>query len=658
MLDLIGCLVLAVYLLVGCAAAGALFPQRGVLWRGWFGCAAGLLLFMWLPALFAFTLDFTMSAQWTALGAAAVVGLFSGVKLLLNSRKSGNPELLASETNASEPIRAFVILIPILTLIAAYLQYTHTLRPVGDSLHVGQSTYGDLSLHLSIATSLRNASFPPEYALLPGTRLAYPFLVDTLSTSLMLWGLPLRWAFIIPSTLMCAVVFTGILLLAHRITHSEKLAALALLLMVFCGGFGFLYSWDRIGLDPSRFTDIFTQFYRAPANLVDMNIRWSNLLVDMWVPQRTFLGGWVVLLPALSLVLDLPDSRSQRRDAIVLGLFAGGMPLVHTHSFLALGLFSAGYLVWCCVFRKGDRSRFRTLSSCIIYLIITLALALPQLFAFTFGQSSAEGFVRFHFNWVNTNADGLKDSYLYFWIKNVGPPMLLILLMLFDLPAEHKPIAYGAFLIFIAAELVEFQPNDYDNNKLFYVWYLMALPCALAFGARLFRRLKGIRARYVIAGAFVLVSVFSGVLSVIREGVSDYELYSANAVSMAQYVEDNTLPDSVILTATNHNNPISAVAGRKVVCGPDVYLFFHGLDYKEKAADVTRFYTDPQHSQYVVEDNNVAYVLVGDYERAIPGLDEDSIKQMYTLVFEAGNYRLYKVGEAGALVTPYDEPQG
>ena len=68
-----------------------------------------------------------------------------------------------------------VVLVAPLVILSGYLQYTHTLRNVGGALHVGQSTYGDLCLHLGIATSLRNAPFPPTYSLLPGAlRLIVP----------------------------------------------------------------------------------------------------------------------------------------------------------------------------------------------------------------------------------------------------------------------------------------------------------------------------------------------------------------------------------------------------------------------------------------------------------------------------------------------------
>ena len=35
------------------------------------------------------------------------------------------------------------------------------------------------------------------------------------------------------------------------------------------------------------------------------------------------------------------------RELVLLGLFAGGLPLAHTHSYLALVLFSAGACAYC-----------------------------------------------------------------------------------------------------------------------------------------------------------------------------------------------------------------------------------------------------------------------------------------------------------------------
>ena len=67
-------------------------------------------------------------------------------------------------------------------LILGYICNGRTLiRNVDGALHVGQSTYGDLCLHLGIATRAeKRRPFPPTYTLLPGARLlCYPFLADS-----------------------------------------------------------------------------------------------------------------------------------------------------------------------------------------------------------------------------------------------------------------------------------------------------------------------------------------------------------------------------------------------------------------------------------------------------------------------------------------------
>ena len=45
--------------------------------------------------------------------------------------------------------------------------------------------------------------------------------------------------------------------------------------------------------------EIFTGYYQTPTNMPDLNLRWVNVICDMMIPQRTLLGGWMALLPAL-----------------------------------------------------------------------------------------------------------------------------------------------------------------------------------------------------------------------------------------------------------------------------------------------------------------------------------------------------------------------
>ena len=66
-------------------------------------------------------------------------------------------------------------------------------------MYSSQATYGDMSMHLSFITSLaRQGDFPPDYSLLPGHPLCYPFLGDSVSASLLLCGAPLTFSYACP----------------------------------------------------------------------------------------------------------------------------------------------------------------------------------------------------------------------------------------------------------------------------------------------------------------------------------------------------------------------------------------------------------------------------------------------------------------------------
>ena len=647
----------AVYLLSGYVVIRSLLPGKRLPARLWLGAALGILLMMWLPALLAFFFRFSVKAHMLALIPLCALTLLCHFGL----RDKRAPVRAFSAADRRLLILMACVALP-LTALGAYLQYTHVLRPVDGALHVGQSTYGDLPLHLGIISSLRNASFPPDYSILPGERLVYPFLMDSFSTSFMLMGMNLRWAAIFPAILMMGLVFSGYMILADRMSDGRGSVAVWAMLFVFVnGGLGFLYSVDTLGvsngssdLNPlqagtwlDRLETILYGWYQTPANHADFtyyNLRWSNLIVDMLIPQRTFLGGWCILLPCVYLLYDGfmdREGRISARQAALLGVMAGGLPLLHTHSFLALGLLSAGWLVYDLI-----RSRGKTCLSWLLYGGVACLLAAPQLFFWTFRHTAGNsGFVRFQFNWVNNSGgNGLRDGYLTFWIKNVGLPLILLILSLFDKNKKRRMIAAGAFVIFIVSELLLFQPNEYDNNKLFYVWWALCAVLAADYAVALYDRLRGLRSRYVLAAITAVCCFATGTLSIARECVSDYQMFGEEAVKTARYVEENTPEHCTFMTWTQHINPVSALAGRDIVCGPGLWLYWHGYDLSAREQDIRDFYADPAAHEDILRKYGVDYILVGDYERSSLRIDDDALDELYPKVFESewGTMRVYR----------------
>ena len=641
---MLGFVLLAAFLASGCALMDALLRRQGRMTRLWLGLSCGFAMMMWFPSLFAFALDFTWVAQ--ALGAGVAVGLGAFAQVKARFRRDSDLQE-APRSDREPPVWLVLLLVVPFTLLMAVLQYTHTLRPVDGALHVGQSTYGDLNLHLGIATGLKNASYPPEYTILPGTRLGYPFLMDALSGSMYLCGTPLRWAFIVPGTLMSALVFWGYLMLAWRLTGGGKrAAALSFVLLFLNGGLGFCYVLDQAGLDPSRLISCMNDFYKAPANLVDKNIRWVNVIVDMMLPQRTLLSGWMMVIPALFLLQEAASS-GERKWFWLLGAWGGAMPMIHTHSFLALGLISAGVMTYTLAEEKNPAKKRRLLAGFLCYGGLALLLAAPQLLTWSVPQTVKGGSLRLQFNWVNWNGGGLIDGYFWFWIKNVGPVYLFLLPGALYAKKRGRAFALGAGLLWLVAEFILFQPNVYDNNKLFYVAYMTLLPLAATYLVALYDRMRGLPGRRLLAGVFAIVCVLSGMLSVAREARSDYQLYSAEAVQAAQWIDEHAPQDAVVLTSDNHNNAVSSLAGRKIVCGTASFLYYHGVDYSAQRSAQKAMFEQPAQSAELFSQYGVDYIYISNYERANYAVDEETIANSYPLVYENDEVRIYAVGNAG-----------
>lgn len=626
------------YLMAGTVCACVVLWDKSPLLRVWLGCSFGMLLFMWLPALAAFFVRFTVLAEQIALGLLLVITATAVFYWMKHPKK-----LRGMEKGDRGMLVALLCFVLPLTALSAYLQHTHTLRDVDGALHVGQSTYGDLCMHLSIATGLRGSALPAEYIILPGSPLGYPLLTDATGTSLLLLGMPVRWALILPGTVMSGLVYIGFLLLAREMTGKTSAAVIAGALLFFNGGLGFLYDFDLSGNDYSKISEIFSGYYMTPANQPDYNLRWSNLVADLLLPQRTFLGGWCLLLPALYFAREAFGS-GQRRMFLLVALFGAALPLVHTHSFVALALYSGGALVYRLIVQKDMRRKLLTGSA--IYLGIVVVTAVPQLLAFTLRQASNEGFISFHFNWVNNTANGFVDFYPWFWLKNIGLPLIAMVCALLDFRKRDRMDLIGAAMIFIVAELVLFQPLDYDNNKLFYVWYLLMLPSAANWCVSVWDKLKGGRARVLLAAVFLTGSTLSGALSIAREVISDYELFSASAARAGTFIEENTDPDDMFITGQYHNNPVYALAGRKVVCGPPLFLYWHGLDYTGREAAVRAFYQDPVNNLDLLTEYDVKYIVLTWQERNDIGANEAALDTLFDVVYDDGSYRIY--GVAGA----------
>ena len=668
------------FLFFGVMSIRFLLPRHRPLNRLWLGMSLGLLEEMWLPAIGA--LWFTFGAEAHVFGAATGCALTLLCWFLRDRRATAE-----WDAKEDELLKQLLILGIPLTILAAWLQYTHVMRvDAAGNWRVGQSTYGDLPMHMSFITGLVGKQFPADYPFYPGSRLSYPFLTDSLSSTFYLLGSSLQAAVTFPATLMMALCYMGVIVLARDMTAGKKTALLAAALFFLNGGLGFLYDFDlaggtweaeegaplltRIGQTVSgwfsgvseRVDHILTGYYKTPTNQPDPNnLRWSNVICDLMVPQRTLLGGWCMVIPCFYLLNTefrprLIDEENSGRGLILLGIWAGALPLVHTHSFLALVLASFGAMCYDLI--HGDpkammlrRRRGTILLQYVLYAAIAAALAVPQLVSFTFAQAFRGGdgsFLTFQFNWVNNpGGRGMRDLYLWFYIKNIGLPFLALIAALFDKKPRNRRIFAMVIPIVLAAEFIRFQPNEYDNNKLFYLAWLLCCMIVADWCSRLRERLKGFSGRRALAVIAAVITFLSAGLTIWRECVSDYVAFSSDAVEAGEYVKENTPRNAVFVTGTQHLNPVLSIAGRTIVCGPDLWLYWHGFDTRERQAEIAEFYENPETNMDVPERYGAKYVYVSSYERNSYDVDEEALGRVGLKIFENREASIYLLPENG-----------
>lgn len=727
--NIIGTLYFLSFQLCGILISLRIIKSEKLYFRILIGTVLGSVGLHWSPILFSFIFEFTKTSHICGIVFFVLITAFiymitdsdkdktmSSKNKTYRNKSSKKPSKLtpvSKDSIINYPV--LLVAVPLFILFCIML-WNHTIVPKNGAMYTGQCTFGDMNMHLGFITSIANQhTFPPYYSILPDTRLAYPFLSDAISSSVYIWGSSLKYAYMLPMWLAILQVMLGMYSFAVDWLKSKWKAFLAFVLFFFNGGFGIIYFLNG----KYSFNDLIKGFYNTPTNLIDYNVRWTNTIVDMLLPQRATLFGWALLFPALCLI-HKAWTANKKQYFIIAAFIAGSLPMVHTHSFLALGMICFGWLLadlaersksisWnnderttskikiiltiiiaagliifsvlsavqsgsqpvedkilmaFCLFgfaillcsgiyfwiRSPKDLRKTLLTTWGIFLVIVLATALPQLFYWTFRQVSNGSMLHGHFNWSNTGE--AAEPYILFYLKNIG--LTGILFIPAWILAKKKNIArvFPALIIWFAAELIVFQPNDYDNNKLLLAAYML-ICCFVADAVcewlgHLNKNTAMKALKYCISVVLICAFTISAVLTMMREvysgtdGVS-YELYSKEMVDVCKYIEENTPADSVILTSNNHNNAVSSLTGRNIVCGTSSFLFYHGVNYEDREANLNSMYCNPDENENLYSEYGVDYVLVSQTEYTdFPGLNEDALYSKYTCEYSTQSVRLYR----------------
>lgn len=523
----------------------------------------------------------------------------------------------------------------VLVLILGYLHYTHDLQPKTDGIYSAGGAWGDMAFHFSLANSfLLGDNFPPKYPVYSGWPLGYPFESDLLAATLATLGEPLHDAFWLSAAWASLALVVLLYQLYNALTGENRRMGgfLAVLLVLFSGGFGFYYFFQSVITGGDVQEALLKLDY---AHIVDKGIHYTNITTAMLVPMRTQLFGMVVGLAVLLLVVRAQQQNQNRsRMLLAAGALAGLLPLIHGQSFLTIGFVVTVWALW-------EHQRWREWAWFYLPLAI---LAVPQLLWIQqhLQASSATNvnIITVQLGW-KSQATNLQ-SWIWWWVKNAGLFAILTPIALACAPRKFRAQYVPFLAIFVLTNLFSFQPHDYDNIKyLAYVQVFSAITVG-AFLNGLWARGRAIQTLMLI---LVIVSILAGGLSVARETQLSWQLADNQAIAFAQAVHEQTPPEAIFLTASNHNHPVPMLAGRTILLGYKGWLWTHGINYSQRERDVLEMYAGGPHARELLQQYKVSYVSIGPSERQeFANLNEDFFQRNFPKVQSTGAHQLYRTG--------------
>jgi hypothetical protein len=448
-------------------------------------------------------------------------------------------------------------------LIVIYIYATRVLAPDASGVIISRGgLYGDTAFHNAQITSFASQGVPVPNPLYAGVPLRYPFLVNFYAACLMKLGMSLRAASVLPQIFNFLGFITLFHLFAKKIT-TQTGVFFSFLILLLGWGFGFVdYFKDSIANGSWAITKEYTN---------DMQLfRMQNIITGLILPQRGLLSGFVIGL--LLTVCFLYDEKPlNRKQGIWLGIFLGILPLWHVHSFLFMAFSS---LIWCWFRYRKDWKP--SLEGILMFGSISLVLAFP--FMLWFSEQISSSF-RWQWGWTQPDLNPVL-----FWVANTG---LVIPIAALSLQQESIRSRYyifvPAFIVFMVANLIVFQPWDWDNVKLFVWVFLFASILAGSYLSVIFSRKFAFKALVTI---ILITLTASGLISIIRlvSPAYVYTIYDQYDLALAEWVKENTSPFSTFLISDVPAHPVTGLTGRSAYLGYPGYVWVHGIPFRKRLA--------------------------------------------------------------------------
>ncbi len=511
------------------------------------------------------------------------------------------------------------------------LLFRTTLFVTQDGLIAGhRNIWGDWAQHLGDVCSFAfGDNFPPTHPRLAGLPFAYHYLTSVTVASMAALGMDPIAALPLHSFIFCIFVALSVYAFAKRLTARGDVAAISLLLFLVGGGLGWTLTLKDVLHAPHPLTELFLKPWDGAAQL-DQNYRWLNVFFSLVYPQRAFLYGIPLGLCVVTLLAIASARPARRRFFLAAGLIAGALPLAHLGTFLSLALITPFLFLM-----FPSRGWFWFFGAWIV-------VAVPQLWVQQGGGPGAAGAIRFHWGWV-TGA----DSWPWFWLKNLGAfiPLLGSALVDRELLERAPTRVLWAFMpIFPIANLIAFQPWDWDNSKILVYGFLAACVLVSAALMKLWREFPSLPVRAFLAATIVTMTL-SGVLENAAQllGRDRHLMLTTEEMEVASAVRSKTEPHAIFAAGLQHNHPVPVLGGRRVLTSFPGWMWSQGAVTAQREHDLREIFAFGPGARGLLAKYHVDYVVIGPNETEKMGADAGAFRNAFPAIVETASYTIFDV---------------
>jgi hypothetical protein len=550
--------------------------------------------------------------------------------------------------------RLEAVLTGICMLVACLLMWRTLRIDAADRLYVGISVFSDFGPHLAVIRSFSfGHNFPTEYPHFPDGSARYHFMFQFLAGNLEYLGLPLDWAFNVPSVLGFVCCCLGLYALAVVITGSRAAGVLAVLFFFFRSSFVWLdllgkHSpgdwWSAVWkndefIGRTRHEDwglwnqnIFVNQRHLPFALT---LLWFSLVLcfPLLLRMRDAVASASGFKPKLREFMWAADAWAPRARADLARAIALGA-LIGIGGFWNGAVLIAALMVLC-GFALLSKHRLEYLA----LALTTGALAYAQNRLFL-GPGSLAVAPRINFGFLAEDPKTL-GSVLRYYSDLLGPLPWVLLAALVFWRRHRVPWLAALAAVFVIpvvfASTVQLTPDVAINHKYVMIAVMLLNIVAAGWLAALWKRDR------VWCGACVLILAFLLTATGIVDAIA---LFNRNRTERAivvqlqdpllKWARENTRPDEVLLTDWHSLHPF-LLSGRRIFYGWPYYAWSAGYDTATREDVVKRIYggSDREEIVRLMRAHGMRYIVIdhGNREQKLYQLQEAALRQFFPTVF-------------------------